>query len=101
MTKKNILKICVSALSLLSLFASISVYAEEGCSEALIRALTEEGFSEEQINIICLKIKQYSKPEIEMDSKSEIEMHSKPEIKMSAIEGTAQTVVEALINGNE
>ncbi len=43
MTKKNILKYCIFALSLLSFFAAISVYAEEDCSKALIRALTEEG----------------------------------------------------------
>lgn len=101
MTKKNILKICISALSLLWFFASISVYAEQGCSEALIRALNEEGFSEEQIEIICLKIRQYNKPEIELDSKAEIQLDSKPEIKMTAIERTAKTIVQALINGNE
>jgi len=93
MTKKNILKYCIFALSLLSFFAAISVYAEEDCSKALIRALTEEGLSEQQINIICKKVKQYSEPEIKLDGK--------PEIKLSPIEETARTVVEALINGDD
>ena len=85
MTKKNILKSFIFALSFLSFFAAISVHAKEDCSEALIRALTEEGLSEQQIDTICKKIKQYSKPEI----------------KLSAIEETTRTVVEALINGDE
>ena len=93
MTKKNILKYCIFALSLLSFFAAISVYEEEDCSKALIRALTEEGLSEQQINIICKKVKQYSEPEIKLDNK--------PEIKLSPIEETARTVVEALINVDE
>ena len=92
-TKKNILKYCIFALSLLSFFAAISVYAEEDCSEALIRALTEEGLSEEKINIICKKIRLYSK--------HEIKQYGKPEIKLPPIEETARTVVEALINGDD
>jgi hypothetical protein len=101
MTTKNILKYCIFALSLLSFFAAISVYAEEDCSKALIRALTEEGLSEEQINSICIKFKQYSKHEIKLNRKSEIKQDSKPEIKYSPIEETARTVVEALINGDD
>jgi hypothetical protein len=101
MTKENILKYCIFALSLLSFFAATSVYAEEDCSEALIRALTEEGLSEQQIDTICIKVKQYSKPEIRPDSKPEIRPDGKPEIKLSAIEETARTVVQALIDADD
>ena len=93
MTKKYILKSFIFALSMLSFFAAIAVYAEEDCSEALIRALTEEGLSEQQIDSICKKFKQYGK--------SEIKPSGKPHIKLSAIEETARTVVEALINADE
>ena len=93
MTKKNILKYCIFVLSMLSFFAALSVYAEEDCSEALIRALTEEGLSEQQIDSICKKFMQYSK--------SEIKPAGKPEVKLSAIEQTARTVVEALIDADE
>ena len=101
MTKKNILKFCIFALSLLSFFAAISVYAEEKCSEALIRALTEEGLSEQQINTICKKIRLYSSSEIKQYSSSDFKKYNNPEIKLSPIEEFARTVVEALINGDE
>ena len=101
MTKKNILKYCIFALSLLSFFAAILVYAEEDCPEALIRALTEEGLSTQQIDSICIKFKQYQKPEIKPNTKPEIKPDGKPEIKLSAIEKTVRTVVQALIDADD
>lgn len=101
MAKKNILKFCIFALSLLSIFAAISVHAEEECSEALIRALTEEGLSEQQINTICKKIRLYSSSEIKQFSSSDFKKHTEPEIELSPIEEFARTVVEAFINGDE
>ena len=78
MTKKNILKYCIFVLSMLSFFAALSVYAEEDCSEALMRALTEEGLSEQQIDSICKKFNQYSKSETKPAGKVSLKSSIQP-----------------------
>ena len=101
MTKKNILNFCILALSLLLFSATISVYAEEDCSEALIRALKEEGLSEQKIETICKKLRIYSDPEVKQYKTSDFTPYRDPDIELSPIEETALTIVEALINADD